>query len=326
MIENPYQSLPVFTEEEHKRAKLYLATRVAVMMGRKLEEGDWSHVYCAAKKIPESTWSNLNIDINYQGLGVEQKLLRVEGNRPIKSYCGTTQMHPAATRSIRIADVEAPADEVMVDVFAQYANLIQDRTESVRKLSAGIEPDMRIGWLIWESNLAEFLYFEQRWFAPNPENFYAVWNETQAKGTRKSSKSLWIYEKGTDKKRFSVTTSAGIKIQPYFDIPAPNDPNLCYFRVQGEPLDDDTVLVWVTASTARALKEVLGSLQKEIVSDAIQRVAASLKEIEQAEEIEDGLAKPIYIDRRAYTLLTESLAGVNDEHRMQLIVDNLKKL
>ena len=48
-----------------------------------------------------------------------------------------------------------------------------------------------------------------------------------------------MYEKITKQKRYSVTTSAGIKIQPYFDVPPPNDQNLYYFRVQSEPIDTD---------------------------------------------------------------------------------------
>lgn len=85
-------TLPVFSAEEAKRAKVFLATQAATMMGRKLEEGDWGHVYCKAKGIPGSGWSNLHIDVNYMGLGVEHKLLRCAqlNGRPLKSVCGTS--------------------------------------------------------------------------------------------------------------------------------------------------------------------------------------------------------------------------------------------
>lgn len=43
-------TLPVFTAAEFERARLFLATHVADMMGRKLEEGDWAKVYCAASQ------------------------------------------------------------------------------------------------------------------------------------------------------------------------------------------------------------------------------------------------------------------------------------
>lgn len=163
-------TLPVFSADEAKRAKVLLATQVAVMMGRKLEEGDWGNVYSKAKGIPGGGWSNLHIDVNYRGLGVEHKLLRCTqlNGRPIKSVCGTTLMHPAATRSIRIDDVNAPAKGVMLDVFKQYAELIELRTAAVLKRAEGREKDMRIGWLLWEDNLTEFLYFEERMLPPNP--------------------------------------------------------------------------------------------------------------------------------------------------------------
>ena len=184
-------TLKAFTEQEFAKAKVLLATQVANMMGRKLEETDWNEVYCAAKDIPRSGWSNLNIDVNYSGLGVEQKLLRVSGlrERPIKSIGGTTMMHPAATRSIRIENAELPAETVMRNVFQQYSDLIDIRTEKVRENSSGKEPDMRLGWLLWEDSLAEFLYFEEPLVAPLPNNYYAVWNETPPRGTRKDTRS-----------------------------------------------------------------------------------------------------------------------------------------
>ena len=85
-------TLPVFDAVQAKRAKILLATQVASMMGRKLEEGDWSSVYCKAKNIPDAGWSNLHIDVNYQGFGLELKLLRIAdlNGKPLKSVCGET--------------------------------------------------------------------------------------------------------------------------------------------------------------------------------------------------------------------------------------------
>ena len=216
-------TLEAFSDQEARRAKHFLAAQVASMMGRKLEEGDWSSVYCKAKGIPEVGWSNLHIDVSHEGLGLEMKLLRIPGlnRKPLKSVCGTTLMHPAATRSIRIESTDLPPENVMRDVFAQYADLIRDRTERVHKAATNVKIDMRTGWLIWENSLTEFLYFEERMLPPDPDKYFAQWNKTPARGTRKASKSLWIYEKETKQKRYSVTTSAGIKIQPYFDVPSP---------------------------------------------------------------------------------------------------------
>ena len=76
-MSNNSDTLQAFCPKQYELAKLYLATQVTTMMGRKLEEGDWSVVYCKAKGIPDGGWSNLNIDVNHKGLGLELKVLRM---------------------------------------------------------------------------------------------------------------------------------------------------------------------------------------------------------------------------------------------------------
>src|SRR5438309_1435125 len=117
-------TLPAFSSDEKGIAKRLLASRVAQMMGRKFEEGDWSAVYCRAKGIPDQGWSNLHIDVVHDGLGVEHKMLCVGEKKPLMGLAGTTLMHPAATRSIRIASTEIDADHAMRDVLEQYRHLI----------------------------------------------------------------------------------------------------------------------------------------------------------------------------------------------------------
>lgn len=317
--------LQAFTETEKNSAKLFLATQVASMMGRKLEEGDWSSVYCRAKGIPDGGWSNLHIDVNYQGLGLELKCLRITGlrDKPIKTICGTTLMHPSATRSIRIDNTSRNATDVMHDVFKQYAELIKARTDRVRESAPDRTPDMRTGWLLWEDKLTEFLYFEERMLAPNPEQYFAEWNDTPAKGVRKASRSLWIYDEATKKKRYSVTTSAGIKIQPYFDVPTPSEPNLYYFRTQSEAISETSVRLWVSAATAQALRAKLGSLDSGTVNTAIFRAIEQASKVTQMSEEEDGLAIPIEISQEAHQLLIATWEAVSDEHHMQLLLKAL---
>lgn len=323
-----HKILRAFSNKERDLAKVHLATQVAHMMGRKLEEDDWTKVYCAAKQIPYSGWSNLNIDVNYRGLGVEQKLLRCSqlNGRPIKVVCGTTMMHPAATRSIRIKSFRTSATKVMEEVFLQYAKLIEDRTEAVRRKAPGIDPDMRVGWLLWEDMLTEFLYFEEPWVAPRSEDYYAEWNETPAKGVRKASRSLWIFERDTNKKRFSVTTSAGVKIQPYFDVPPPRDPHLYYFRVQSEVVSPEMIQIWVSASTAKGIRRILGDLDSERVSDAILHAAEFASDVEMNPSKDPGLAEPIQITRQAFVIFQQAWEGVSDEHRAQLFLESLQGL
>ena len=319
-------TLPAFTPEEEHVAKVMLASQVASMMGRKMEEEDWTSVYRRAKGIPEAPWSNLNIDIMHQGLGVEHKLLRCSnlGQRPIKTVCGTTLMHPAATRSIRIADVNESPSRVMGEVLDQYNTLVDQRRAAVREKAPDMVPDMRLGWLLWEHSLTEFLYFEQQLGKIHPSDYYANWNETPPRGVRKGSKSLWIYDRYTHQKRYSVTTTAGIKIQPYFDVPSPNDPNLYYFRVQSEPIDYETVRLWVSARTARGLRQVLGQLTRGIVSRAIITVGSTPGiELDSGESgLEAAVAIPVTKD--AYDILCATWSGVSDEHRVQLFLESLR--
>lgn len=319
-------SVRAFTPDEADRAKLYLATQVTTMMGRKLEEGDWTAVYCRAKNLPDAGWSNLHIDVAHEGFGLEMKLLRVPSlnGRPIRSVCGTSLMHPAATRSIRIDDTKSRADVVMRDVFRQYRDLIDARTERVRRTAPGRKPDMRIGWLLWEDNLTEFLYFEERMEAPDPAEYWAEWNDTGARGARKSSRSLWIYEKGTNKKRYSVTTSAGIKIQPYFDVPTSKSPNLFYFRTQGEPGPDaSTILVWVASSTAAALQSKLGSLSKNTFTRAVRSALERATEADDVATAAHEVAKAIPIEAAVYREWLLAWEARSDEHRAQLLLKTL---
>jgi len=159
------------------------------MMGRKLEEADWSSVYCRAKNIPERGWSNLNIDVMYEGLGVEHKMLGVPADKPIQSVCGTRLMHPAATRSIRISSTDADPNEVMKDVLSQYAAVIEQRREKVTENAGGAKADLRTGWMLWQSSLREFLYFEEETIPPDPSHYFADWRESGG-GLRKASKNL----------------------------------------------------------------------------------------------------------------------------------------
>jgi hypothetical protein len=318
-------SLTAFSAKQKLLCKHLLATRVALMMGRKFEEEDWAFVYCQAKQIPRRGWSNLHIDVMHDGLGVEHKMLCVGERTSLMTCAGTTLMHPSATRSIRIASTDIDPNKAKDDVLAQYATLISDRSKKVAENSSTGKADMRTGWLIWERSLTEFLYFEERMSPPNPKNFWAKWNEIPARGVRKSSRNLWIYEQGTNKKKFSVTTNAGIKIQPYFDVPAPNDPNLVFFRVQGELISRGKIRIWITPSTLRELGRLLGRVNIKTLSRAIFETAANKKEIEAKEEKADELAMPVEISLEAYKILISRWAGVSDEHRAQLLVQTMRE-
>lgn len=321
------KTLQAFSETGLVHAHRFMASKVATMMGRKFEEGDWSYIYCSAKNIPDEGWSNLHIDIMHESLGVEHKMLCVKSNRTIKEYCGTRLMHPAATRAIRIPSTEGEPTEIAREILEQYAALVEQRRQRVAENAPGKEPDMRTGWLLWQAELVEFLYFEEEMLPPDTNDYWAEWHERKS-GNRKPSKNLWVYEKETGIKRYSITTSAGAKIQPYFDVPAPNDPNLYYFRVQGEPVENERIRLWITATTALILQNVLGATDTDTLSAAIIDQANKIrawqrKGVEPASGIE--LAKPIFITQEAYTFLTQAFQGVSDEHRMQIFVQYLSR-
>jgi len=316
-------TLQAFNDSEVVRAKQILATTVAKMMGRKFEEGDWASVYSSAKNIPAQPWSNLHIDVMHEGLGVEHKTLCVGSEKSLLSLAGTTLMHPSATRSIRIESTDLSAEDAMISVLNQYRDLIAERTKRVASTSASSVADMRTGWLIWERSLTEFLYFEEEMYAPDPRMYWAEWHERAAKGSRKSSKNLWIYEYGTNKKRYSVTTSAGAKIQPYFDIPAPSDPNLYLFRVQSEPVAGNMVRLWITSVTADRLRIMLDDPSLNTLSSRIIDASRfTLTNIEQTTNSHD-YAIPIDISIAAHESLITRWGGVSDEHRVQLLIHSL---
>jgi hypothetical protein len=335
------------------------------MMGRKFEEGDWCRVYCAARGIPLTGWSNLSIDVMHGNFGVEHKMLCVRSDQGIRTVCGTTLMHPAGTRSIRIP-AEPDATLAARNVLRQYAELISTRTGLVRILhrfhsgqvarkvavaevaalfamspqSAGklvpdaavpvegiahdAAPDMRTGWLLWQESLCEFLYFEEPTVAPDPNDYYAEWVDSGG-GRRKRSRNLWVFHNQTRSKRFSITTEAGAKIQPYFDVPPPNDPNLYYFIVQGEVVAGGAVRMWLTQNTADYLRRLLGSLEPERLSQAIVETAqkAVLREIPVDPFGE--VAVPVLVTAVAYGTLKHHFPGVSDEHMMQILLRALSE-
>lgn len=318
--------MPAFTDEEVLRAHRLLSTRVTFMMGRKFEEGDWADVYCKARNIENKGWSNLNIDITTKNQGIEHKMLCVRQSN-ILSVCGCTLMHPSATRSIRLPPLDSDPTDAMADILTQYADFLEARRKKVLDEAPQYdEADMRTGWLLWSENLHEFLYFEEKTQIPNPDDYTAAWVENKSKGARKPSKNLWIYEKSTGKKRYSVTTTAGAKIQPYFDVPPIGTPGLYHFVVIGERLLDDSVRMWVTEQTYRNLCTLINNdLSKENISKIILEAAENLKDNSFAKAYDYEKACEIVISSEAYDAIQRVLPGVNDDHSIQLLIGYLSQ-
>lgn len=321
------KTLRAFSDEERNRVHTLLGIKVAHMMGRKLEEDDWASIYCKAKNIPNKGWSNLNIDIMHGNLGLEHKMLCVRSKPALGEVCGTTLMHPSATRSIRVPSTDSDPNDAMTDVLTQYADLIGERRAKVEQQNDTGQPvDMRTGWLLWQESLRQFMYFEEEMLPPDPKEFQAKWvgNGESTGGVRKGSKNLWVYEKSSGRKRYSITTSAGAKIQPYFDVPPPDDPNLYLFTVIGEQIRLGVIRIWLTSATARELEKILGNLNIETISNAIIDVISKVEAPPGSEdkEIQHGIS--ITIREDAYESLVLALPGVSDEHCFQLLIEYLR--
>jgi hypothetical protein len=313
----PSEYLEAFSAEEVENVRALMAAQVISMSGRKLEEGDWSSVYCAAKGIPYAGWSNLDIDvIASSGLGVEHKMLGTGAKSPM-TECGRRAMHPAMTRQIRIPASD-DADEVMTTVLGQYAELVERRAQQVYE-QTGEDPDLRLGWLLWKNDLSEFLYFEERMTAPDPDEYYAEWSERRS-GRRQPSRNVWVFERETRIKRYSITTSAGAKIQPYFDVPERHHPTLYLIQVEGEEIDDDVIRVWVADATRRRLGELADIGDQASLSTFILETAGMIG-VEESEGIAPAApAVPLVVSRDAYEALTTSLSGSTSDGRLQQLL------
>ena len=315
---------PAFTLLEAQLLQRMLALQVARMGGRKLEEADWSDAYCAVKGIPSSTWSNLNIDVMHGELGVEHKMLCYR-SKPLDETFGSTLMHPSATRSIRIPRNITDANEMMTDILGQYGDLIESRRAQVEAQNdTGLPVDLRTGWLLWQTSLRQFLYFEEEMLPPDPDEFWAEWHTrgtTDGGGTRKPSRNLWIYEIATGRKRYSVTTEAGAKIQPYFDVPPPSDPNVYLFTVIGEIMDGGLVRMWLVPNNAKELEDRVGTLQTGTLSAWILEHASGLAVAEVSSSEVSDQAVPVVITLDAYEVLSETIQGSCDDVRIRCLLE-----
>jgi hypothetical protein len=250
-------------------------------------------------------------------------MMRCSESQPIQEHCGTDMMHPALTRRVSLPE-NGDANDAMRTVIAGYQKVLDERRTSAVAISDGKPVELRSGWLLYESSLTEFLYWEEPSANLNPKEHRAVWKERVARGEggRRSNKNLWIYNRATGRKVWSVTGGgSGTKIQPYFTVPAADDENLCYFRVQGEPVGGDSVRVWVTEPTARTLKDILGDLEPRRLSEAILKAAATAPTLAATEGHER--VHELVILRTAYLALKEKFSGRSDEHCFQLLCKRL---
>lgn len=151
--------------------------------------------------------------------------------------------------------------------------------------------------------------------------FVGTWNERQTSGRRLPSRNLWIYRESTGVKEYSITTTAGAKVQPYFTVPPPNDPNLHHLHIQGETADSGLIRVWLTFETAQGLKSLLGDLSPVKVGKFVRdRSMDTGGETRPARVAFEPLAVEIFMPADCYQLLRSDEHGVSDEHAFRLLL------
>jgi hypothetical protein len=228
--------LQAFNPEEVLEASAMVNRLVRSLQGRKVEEGDWTSLYCEVKGAPDRGWSNLSFrDYLHDGIGVEFKIL---SNRSPSSSMSRWVMHPAATRRINFQE-DGPADEAMRQIFEDWCNSIDEFEQRVKRTSKRGTADLRWGILLWAPDHSEFLYFEERLEKPDPKDFHARWHDGKHRG--KPTRNLHIFDRATDEKRFSCTLPRnGAKLQPYFRVPTVQE-GAHLFRP--EPLDTVPIFI-----------------------------------------------------------------------------------
>ena len=146
-------------------------------------------------------------------------MLRPAGDKPVRNVFGMRLMHPSATRSIRIEDGEA--NEVMRKVLAQYADFIGQRREFIRQRCPDGEPDLRTGWVLWQSNLKEFVYFEEETLIPSPADFIAEWHENEGRGGERKAEASGSMRKTRDRRNTQSLQVPAPKFSPILTFRQP---------------------------------------------------------------------------------------------------------
>ena len=262
MQNDPYNPMPpilAFTSDEVAQVQSMLETLVRSLRivpgGGNIEEGYWSYIYHIMRKAPVPSWSNLPMrDFLHNGLGVEMKLLQKKS--PIAMQ-GQRIMHPSATRTL-LFDPTFDAETCKVQILEQFGARIADFRMRVAQAYVGSNPDIRWGIFLWNSNLDEFLYFEEQMKEPNPDDFYARFVDSKHRG--KPTRNLHIFEKETDIKRYSITMpEKGAKLEPYFDVPLV-DQGAYAFQVP----HDGRKPIWLAEETFDALQDALTKRNQSI--------------------------------------------------------------
>jgi hypothetical protein len=96
--------------------------------------------------------------------------------------------------------------------------------------------------------------------------------------------------------------------------------------VIGEAINFGKVRVWITSATAKDLERIIGSLDVDVVSDAILKGAKKVDVSEGGVVAVEEAGVSIVLRRDAYGALIDAFPGVNDEHCFRFLDAFLKNL
>ena len=258
-----------FTADQRAAAEIEVRRLARSLQGRKVEEGDWTDLYCRLKGVPSPGWSNLPFrDYLHEGVGVEFKLLC----KPVPAeHMGRSLMHPSATRTINFDENDTAAAATRA-VLQQWGKQIEGFRRRIAQTSASGSVDARWGVLIWASDHSQFLYFEEELEKPDHRRYEGRWVDGTHRG--KPSRNLHIFEKGTDKKRFSCTLPRnGAKLQPYFDVPTIKQGAILF---EAPPLT--TVPLFVERADLERMREIFPGVPDEEVGAKVFSVFLEMRD------------------------------------------------
>lgn len=210
----------------------------------KIREEHWISIYRAAHGVVGNRPTTKPMgDYYFQGKAIEFKVKGV--SEPIK--CQGEKLSHVITRVVEWNE-KAAEEKSKIDVLKQletHEDLLYSLAENSADEVSGIEPVARYGVLLYNPTLEEFLYSEQDIEKLNPASFYA----------EKHNGSLWIFERESKIKRFSITGHThGAKIQRYLDVPEVGKGSY-YFKVE----NDGSKPIWLSPETYNTLSTMAGT-------------------------------------------------------------------
>jgi hypothetical protein len=219
-----HEPLKAFNVAEKSRVPPLLIRKISSLGGiEKLEEEHWTSIYCEIKKIPFQSFSNVfgrDIELT-DGTVVEMKCIRVKSLEDKKWI-----MHPSLTRVVPEWSINDTAQVSMTKIVNAYNALIA-RTFQGKAARWGI--------LLYLGDFSSFMYFEYPIMPLNPSLLVANYASVErVKESRRTTTNIWVYDKSI--KIMSITSpKAGMKIQPYFYVPAPH-PERYVFDLRSQPV------------------------------------------------------------------------------------------